>query len=278
MAGVGQRDLQACAAEYGGLFAAAPFDPALFSTVALANAFCAPWLTADQLRVTNRSALWVFALDWMVDYLATTRAQVDDIVMRCLAVADGAPAESDPLTRFLADIRDSMTGSSAFPWLHPIWCEQLRRVLQAMAREWVWRSTRDNCVRGASPTIDEYLANADNLGFTFVYLSHWIFTVEPGPIERVDELLAAGAEVQRLLRLVNDVCTYRRDLSWGDLNALMLGVTEAQVRQRITELTKSSRALLRPLRRTHWQLASYLDRQIGFNMGFHPIVDYWGRL
>jgi hypothetical protein len=287
-AGEGQRDLQQCVAEYGGLFTTAAFDPALFSTVAMANAFSAPWLPSDRLRMANRSALWVFGLDWLVDYLATSQAEVEEIEQRCVAVADGTRAAHDePLARFLADLRDSVFASTSVACLRGLWRDQLRRTVRAMAREWVWKSTRQAGVRAAAPSFDEYLANADNLGFCFVFVSHAIFSAEPAVTSALcngrrpdgaDDLLAAAAEVQRLLRLLNDLCTYDRDVKWNDLNALMLGVTAAQVRQRLDELTASCRALLRPLRRTHWQLAAYLERQIDFNSGFHPVTDYWGRV
>jgi hypothetical protein len=280
-AGAGQRDLQRCAAEYGELFTTAAFDPALFSTVAMANAFAAPWLAADRLRMANRSTLWVFGLDWLVDYLATAQAEVEDIQQRCIAVADGTRAvPEDPLARFLADLREAVFASTSTPWLRRLWREQVHRTVRAMAREWVWKSTRHARVRAPSPTFDEYLANADNLGFCFVFVSHWIYTADADGARRPDEageLLAAAEEVQRMLRLLNDLCTYDRDLKWNDLNAMMLGVTRAQVRYRLDELTGSCRALLRPLRRTHWQLAAFLERQIDFNLGFHPVTDYWGR-
>ncbi|OLB77481.1 MAG: hypothetical protein AUI14_16015 [Actinobacteria bacterium 13_2_20CM_2_71_6] len=274
LAGECQRDLAECADSYGGLFLARPFDPALFGTLAFACAFGGPWLTPDQLRVAARTCLWCFGLDWLVDYVATTPGEVDGIVRRCLAVAGGAaPGPDDELTRFLADIRDDLSAAGTFPALHPIWYDELRRMLTAMARERDWRSAGD-----ARPTFDEYLHNADNLGFSFVYVSHWFLAGEPVPAERVGELRAAGWEVQRVIRLLNDLGTYERDVTWGDLNALMLGVTRSDVSRRVAALTDHCRELIRPLRVEHPKLTVYLSRQIGFNMGFYRIGDYWGTL
>jgi hypothetical protein len=276
VAAEGQRDLRRCAATYAELFPADPFDPALFNAVALANACGSPTLAASRLRFANRSALWVFAVDWAIDYRAASREEVRDIVRRCLAVAGGAePAPADGLARFLGDIRDSLVALPAFDTLSPFWREELRRMLDAMAREWDW-----NSAGGANttlPTFDEYLANADNFGSSFVNVSLWI-AVGDGSPGQLNQLVAAGREVQRVLRLLNDLATYDRDLRWGDLNALMLGVTRADVTRRIAELVERCRDLLLPLRETESHMVSYLERQIGFSMGFYGVSDYWGSL
>ena len=86
----GVRDLQDVTAAHPELFDAAPFDPALLSSVATAIAFTAPWHTAAELRITTRTLLWVFAADWQVDYLARSVDDVRKVVTDCLAVADGA--------------------------------------------------------------------------------------------------------------------------------------------------------------------------------------------
>lgn len=278
-AGMGQRDLQDCATTYGGPFVSRPFDPALFSTVALANSFCAPWLTADQLRIANRASLWAFGVDWAIDYVATTREEVDEVVSRCMAVVHGGPpAADDPLTRFLADIRDDLAAAPAFAVLGPIWRAEFQLMLDAMAREWTWQAARAAGDETALPDFEDYLANADNICFSFVFVSHWIVNSTPPPLSKVEELRAAGREVQVVIRLLNDLGTYHRDLSWGDLNPLMLGVTQEQVAQRIAGLTERCERLLEPLNQTHPDLAVFLNRYIQFNAGFYRIGDYWGKL
>ena len=278
-AGEGQRDLQECADTYGGAFASRPFDPALFSTVALANSFCAPWLRADQLRIANRASLWAFGVDWAIDYVATTRPEVDEVVSRCLTIVDGGtPAGDDPLLRFLADLHDELAAAPAFPVLGPIWRTEFRLMLEAMAREWTWQAARAAGDEQALPTFADYVANADNICFSFVFVSHWIVNSPPPPLSKVEELLAAGRAVQVVIRLLNDLGTYHRDLSWGDLNPLMLGVTKEQVAERIAGLTEHCERLLEPLNSTHPDLAVFLHRYIQFNVGFYRVGDYWGKL
>jgi hypothetical protein len=265
----GQRDLQECVAAYRDLFPAGPFDPALCGAIALANAVCAPWLTAGDLRATNRTALWTFALDHLVDVVARTDAQVDGIVRRCGAVAEGgAPAADDPLTAMLGAIRDEFV-TGAPDVLLPVWRDELRRTLDSMARESRW--VRE----GVLPTVDEYLSNAANLGFSFVFASHWLATTPTADVGQLGELTAAGHAVQAVIRLVNDLATVDRDVATGDLNVLLLGPSPAEVRRWLGEFGTRARELVAVVQSAHPRLAGYLWRQVEFNSGFHPLTDYW---
>ncbi|MEV5711765.1 terpene synthase family protein [Actinoallomurus sp. NPDC052274] len=276
VAGRAQREAREWTARYEDLFGAKPFDATLFNTVCLCTAFSAPWLGAAELRMTNRVAVWSFGVDWLIDYVATSRAEVRSVVERCLAVADGAPApDGDDLARALADIRDDLASSPAFPALRDVWREELRRFLTAMALEWDWNAARAD---GSPPGFADYLENTDNLGFSFAFVSHWAATAEPPPAEDVPAVMAASREAQRTMRLINDLGTYERDLSWGDLNALMLGVTEGEVRDHLAAIGARFRTLLDPVRAGHPRLAAYMERQVDFCEGFQELTDYWGTL
>ncbi|WP_051864453.1 terpene synthase family protein [Streptosporangium roseum] len=272
-AGRSQRDMREWAEAYPGLFSAKPFDAALYSTLSLAMAFSGPWFTAEQLRMANKVSLWAFGLDWLVDYVAASRQEVEEIARRCADVAAGAaPVPGDDLTRMLAGIRDELASSPAFPDLGPVWLDELRRMLEGMLVEWRWKSDK------ARPSFEEYLGNADNLGFSFVFAAHWIHVTGHGPVADVDRMREAGWAVQRVIRLLNDLGTYERDLAWGDLNALLLGGGRAEVEGRIAELAARSRELISPLRAAHPELAGYMERQMDFCAGFYQVGDYWGTL
>jgi len=267
VAGLAHRDLLSRAAAYPTLFPARPFDPAFFSTITMANAFCAPWLPAGQLRLTNRITLWVFALDRLIDHVATEPAEVEDIVRRCLAEH---PVPGDPLTGFLAEIRTELAGAAAYPVLGGIWTDELRRMLDAMAREWAWKSA------GRLPTLDAYLDNAE-FGFSLVYVSHWLATTDPGQVGDIPALRTAGQAIQRVIRLLNDLGTYRRERQTGDLNALLLA-DRATIGERIVAETARRRELLAPLKPAHPRLTGFLERHIDFNAGFYRVTDYQGEL
>lgn len=274
VAGQGQRELARCVREYPGLFTARAFDPALLSTLAMAAAFSGPWFTAERLRMANRTALWCFALDWLIDHEAGSGSEAAGIADRCRAVAAGGPAvPGDDLTRFLEDIRDELGAAAAFPALGGVWREELDRMVTAMVREWGWKADP-----ASRPTVEGYLANADNLGFTFVVSAHWIHSGEMIRPADLPPVRAAARAVQRVIRLLNDLATYERDVAWNDLNALLLGATRDQVRRRTGGLVAAAGAAIGPLRGPYPRLAGYLHRQMEFCMGFYDVTDFWGEL
>ncbi|MDH2424672.1 terpene synthase family protein [Sphaerisporangium sp. TRM90804] len=272
-AGRSQREMRRWAAAYPGLFAAKPFDEALYGTVALAMAFSGPWLTADRLAVANKATLWAFALDWLVDYAGGSPAEMRGLRERCAAVAAGAePAPGDELALMLADIRRDLAPAPAFAELERVWLEELGRTLDAMIREWEWKAS------GTTPTVEEYLANADNHAFCFVFTCHWISVAEPGAAAGLDRVREASRAVQRVMRLLNDVSSYDRDVSWGDVNVLLLGTTREEVTRRVGALAAEARGLLAELRSGHPETADYMERQMDFCAGFYQAGEYWGRL
>ncbi|GAA2371792.1 hypothetical protein GCM10010404_28790 [Nonomuraea africana] len=272
VAAVCARDLRRCAELYGELFPASPFDAAFFSSLTLVGAFGSPWADADLLKAVNRASLFVTGVDRLFDLVAGSRREVDELVRDCLEVADGAVPGS-PITRFLADLRDELATAPHFAGLAAVWHDQLRLMLEAMAREWRWHEG------GERPGYGAYLANADSTGSTFVNVSHWIYTGDSWTLARLDELrTTVSAEVQRYLRLLNDLATYRRDVSWGELNVLMLGVGRDEVDERMAALVRSANTQIEAVRDGSPRTALYLERQIGFNTGFYGIADFWGEL
>jgi Terpene synthase family 2, C-terminal metal binding len=203
---------------------------------------------------------WCFAVDWRIDYLAESRTEVQDAVRRYGVVVEGdSTAGRDPLERFLANIRDDLASMPAFDALRRMWGDEVQRMLGAMAREWDWKSAYSGEDRAALPSFEEYLGNADSAGFCLVLSTHWVISGEryvPGH----DEPISAGRYVQRVLRLMNDLATYDKDVRWGDLNSLMLGVTRADLTKHIDTLIGRCLGLLSPLRNSYPQLATYVGR------------------
>jgi hypothetical protein len=277
VAGDCQRDLQRCALTYRDLFPSGSFDPGLFSTVALANVYSAPWLTADGLRLTNRASLWAFGVDRLIDAVADSAAAVEGVVDRCVRVAAGAPARAgDELTGFLAAITAEVRASPGYAWCGEHWQAALRGMLEAMAREWHWaRHWPRETLR---PSLAEYVDNADNFGFGFVFATFLVTTaVHPLPPARVDALLDAARAAQRVMRLANDLATVDRDLASGDLNVLMFGEPVDAVHERIARLTDHGREMIAALRAEHPHACAYVERELDYNLGFYSLGDYWPR-
>jgi len=259
VAGQSQRRMRSWAARYPELYDKPEYDAALFSTLALATAFSGPWFDADQLDMANKSCVWCFGLDWSIDHQATSEDEVNGLLERLRAVADGADPREPELERFLAEIRDELA-----PWPSRLWRAELDRMLNAMAREWLWNST-------SKPSFAEYLDNADNLGFSFVFACHWAVN---GGLPADEEAVQVAAEaVQRVVRLLNDLGTYERDVKWGDLNALMLDLDRPAIEEQITALSAAAVSLTAGLPPEH---GDYLRRQMEFCVGFYGIADFWG--
>ncbi|MFV2102697.1 terpene synthase family protein [Micromonospora sp. LOL_024] len=276
VASKGQRDLQAQVAAYPSLFPDPPVDATMLSALALSTAFIAPWCSAAELRTANRASLWVTAEDWHIDSVATTAEAAAATVTACLSVAAGdAPAADDPLGRFLADIRDDLAAAPAFDRLQHSWRKELHRMLDAELREWQWRAAK-----AADPTDlpgpGEYLDNAPGYGATWVNVSHWIATGACDNEQRLAELITASLTVEKVLRLVNDLASYGRDIKAGDLNILMLGVGQAEVRRQVGDQIRGCRTLLDALAERCPREAGYLRRELGFTTSFYGGGDFWG--
>jgi Terpene synthase family 2, C-terminal metal binding len=274
-----REDLRACADRHPLLFTSKPFDDVLMP-VSLANAFGSPGATADELKIATRTSLAAFAVDFQIDHLAETGDQVHKIVRDCLACADGgASADEASPAPFLAEIHDLLAASPAFAPLRAAWHEELERWLRAMEREWMWKAGRTSGGEVGLPNLEQYVDNADNFTSCWVNLSHWIHTGEAESLSWVEALMPASRAVQRVLRLFNDLATYDRDLRWGDLNVLMLGVGRPEVQEKIASLEQEALRLIESLRGVYPRQAVYLERQLGYSKGFYGAgADYWGEL
>ncbi|GIJ10469.1 terpene synthase family protein [Micromonospora andamanensis] len=272
----GQRDLQDRVAAYPALFPDPPVDATMLSALALSTAFIAPWCSAAELRTANRTSLWVTAEDWRIDSEIDSLEEAAATVTTCLAVAAGAaPADDDQLGQFLADIRDDLAATPLFPRLGHLWRDELRRMLDAELQEWRWRAARSTSLADL-PSASDYLANAAGYGATWVNISHWIATGAVESEEHLATLATASYEVEKVLRLVNDLASYKRDVKAGDLNILMLGVDESEVRQQAVDLADRCQKLLDPLAEVSPQQVMYLRRVLGFTAGFYHGTDFWG--
>ncbi|WP_240742441.1 terpene synthase family protein [Micromonospora zingiberis] len=248
----------------------------MLSALALSTAFIAPWCSAADLRTANRASLWVTAEDWYIDSVATTAEAAAATVTACLSVAAGdAPSAHDHLGRFLAEIRADLAAAPYFDRLRHLWQKELHRMLDAELREWQWRVARA-ADPSDLPTPDDYLDNAAGYGATWVNVSHWIATAAVENEAQLVDLIDASLEVEKVLRLVNDLASYGRDRTVGDLNIQVLGVDEDTVRRLAGERIRRCQTLLASLDGTVPQEAGYLRRVLGFTTAFYGETDFWG--
>ena len=277
------RDLQDRAAAHPELFSAKPFDATLFNAVSLANAFGSPDDPHTALRIANRTSLWIFALDWLIDYRAKKREDVEALVARCTAaVTDGTPdgdgqdGEGAALARFLVEIRDLLATAPAFAAHRDVWLDELRRMLEAMALEWEWKasraetgaSTRRSTTTSPTPTTSARRSSTPGTGSSpparppsttstrcwrrAVRCSGCSGSSTTSPVQ-------AGRHLGRPER---DAARRRR------------GHRQGEDRPARGELPEAAASPARPMSRE----AVYLERQIGYSVGFYGGADYWGDL
>ncbi|MGI5227505.1 terpene synthase family protein [Actinoallomurus sp. CA-142502] len=271
------RDMQDCVSAYPALFSARPLGATVFSGVALAHAFGSPDATAKELRMATRFTLWGFAADWLLDYVASSAEEINAIVAGCARVGrGGAPDPDMPLECLLAGLRDELAARPHWSELRRVWAEHLDRYLSANAREWTWKTAHAAGDGAALPTFEQYLANADNIGASLVNVSHWTYTDAVATAEEMDRLAEVSAQAQQALRLLNDLASHARDVEWGDLNSLMLGLGPAEVTRRAEELIARCDEMCEELALRFPEPAAYLRRQVGHNVGFYGTTDYWG--
>jgi hypothetical protein len=108
-------------------------------------------------------------------------------------------------------IRDDILAGPGHAVLGDIWRHELHRMLAAMAREWEWNSVRRTDGEAKLPSLDDYLDNADNTGFCFVFTSYWSSAGDVTNLSDADEVLSAARCVQQIVRLLNDLGSQRRD-------------------------------------------------------------------
>jgi hypothetical protein len=188
----------------------------------------------------------------------------------------------------LALVRDRLAGTvPGFTSRSDVWREALSATLTAVARERTWTSRLTAGTRGRPPSPAEYLDNAASTGFAVVFSVLWLIdtagsesnaVVRRGIAETFGATLTATVDAaQRVLRLVNDLGSYRREAKSKDLNVLMLGMTRAELAVQIETATDRLLDLAGAIRTTRPRLATYVERQVGFAVGLYGAGDFWGQ-
>ncbi|MEW1838364.1 terpene synthase family protein [Nonomuraea angiospora] len=267
------RDLRRTAACYPELFDTGEFADTP-GQVANMMVYGTPRHDPGVLRSPSRLALWIFPLDAAIDRDATQRSHVRAIVEECKDVIAGDDPRT-PLGRLLAHIRDDLAHAPAFGQLGPLWRTEVAAMLDAMAREWDWKTAARQTA--AVPTVKEYLGNAANFGSTCVGVSRLISTGEPEATrEHLPAIIDAANATQRVMRLVNDLRTFKRDRQWEDLNARMLGLDEHALRELIAEERRACDRVLDRLAQSCPGVAEDLRRQMMITWGFYfDGGDFW---
>lgn len=262
------RELTEWVSGYGDLVSDTLLEP-----LCLMHVFAAPWHTADQLRIHNRMAAWLFALDNAVES-APSLAEVDEITRRCRRVIDGvAPDPGDAFARCLRDVWTELRAAPLWPELADQWSDLFGRTLDAVRAERRGRCDLD--AGGPQPSIEDYIANCDNAEVRIAYFTYWIATGGDDLREHLDDLMPALWQAQVAIRWANDFrSAMRGDEESTVLNSFMLGVGPDEIQQHALRAADRCGELLEPLIAESVPEAVALDRMTRSVVAFYGICDY----
>jgi hypothetical protein len=261
-------ELKAWAAGYGDLLPGSLLEP-----LCLMHVFHAPWQSAAELRLHNRMAAWLFALDNHAEE-AATQADLDRLAERCRRVLDGGePEPADAFGRCLRDIRAELRTLPLWPALGARWRGLLLDTLTAMRTERLLRHRMDT--GGGAPTVEEYLANCDNAEVRIAYFTYWLSMDGTALLDHPDVLMPALWEAQVATRWANDFrSAHRASDEPTALNARLLGIEPAESLRRAHEAAERCHRLLEPLLAASVPEAVVLDRMARAVVGFYGTSDY----
>jgi hypothetical protein len=260
-----QREADAWAARYPGLW-----NPALSTPLALTYALTVPWRRADELRLAVRFSHWLFWADDAVE-AAERDSDVGALVERSGAVAAGAcPSAGDALGQALADIRRELVAKPLWPALGARWRESLVDTLTGYGTQ---RPMARAVARGLpTPSSQEYLSLP--IGYEVCRVCFWLSAEDHTVLEHLDTLSIAIGDVDRALRIANDLRTHERERDRLDINLVKLGTDPATAARWMTDAITRADAVLQPLADRRVRAAVEISRHMRFVVGLYGATDY----
>ncbi|MGW2223345.1 terpene synthase family protein [Nonomuraea sp. NPDC001684] len=251
-----------------------PFDPAVIPLCCLTAAICTPWLDADACLLLAGTAAWLLAVDAWSDAPRAVPHSADDSaddsveagVARCLAVVEGGdPEPGDALAASLADLRDRVTGPVAAWWRRAA-VEHLRGTLFER------RAADAVAAGGRAPGVEEYLRHArGSIGLAMQATAAWS-AMDPEDVRAwLPALRQPLRDASTAVRLANDLRGHDRERAEGTVDALTLGLSQAEVAERLARHVARCRAGLRPLAGTPAAVA--LDRIMTWGIRMYQLAD-----
>jgi terpene synthase-like protein len=241
-----------------------------FEAMALSAAVIAPWSDAKSLRLPARAAIWLYGVDDLIDVDASSLAEVDDTLARCISVASGGPRdESHPVLAALSDLYADMREQPLYPGVHELWVEKFTSCMQGM--RYSWQTGREQTE--AKPSLSEYLEHADSILKWITIINFWIATAGPDLLDHLDVLIPAGDDTSVIIRLANDVATSAREQREGIGNAVLL-VGKEQVLAELSRRRSTLDQRLASLLAIGYTPALILTRSAEWAMSFYGVTDF----
>ncbi|QCX81536.1 hypothetical protein C9F11_39770 [Streptomyces sp. YIM 121038] len=242
-----------------------PMDPALVPLMCLQTAFMTPWLPSESSYLISRLTVWLMAIDNVLD--APDHGGPGGTADRVLSWhgvveerGSGGP-DDDPLACALAEIAADLHRDGR-PELLALWRESMHQTLIGMRYE----STAARTARaegGPAPRLADYLRHGTwTIGVEQQVTAVWTLLDEPDLPRRLPVLRSALREGALAIRLLNDLRGHQRERSEGKTDALALGMSEQEARDRAAEALENCRRTLAPLSSAGYGSAVALERAV----------------
>jgi hypothetical protein len=170
---------------------------------------------------------------------------------------------------------DPFASSPVFHLLESAWVSGVRRMLAGTAQE--WRLVRRVAAGAKPPSPEEYLRHAvDSIAVSPFLIGLWIAEGDERAARVLPVLQRALHEAVYAVRLANDLGSHGREATYGDLNAVMLGMPRAHIVGAIADRTQACTRILQPLLNAPnpAPCAVALDRFVRFTVGMYSGTDF----
>lgn len=231
-------------------------DPRASGT-ALSFAMTAPTRSAHELALAGRLAMWIFAVDDVLDARDATAVTTTGLLAPILAfLASGGeqrPVGDAPLVRALGDLWERLAQRPLYPFFRGPLVESLQAMFAAMELENAWREQYRGPGRRL-PSYPDYLENGiSSIAMPCLYRALALALGGPATPSCWPRLRSIERDAAMAVRLANDLRTCTRELDEQAVNAVVIlgeSATVAQARGEVEADMK--RALDRCARSCEW--------------------------
>ena len=214
--------------------------PDLLLVTAMHALVHAPHLSLDAMMPYLKMSVWNVALDDAFDAGDADEALLAAVTAELLMTAARVPTNlgRSELARGLEEIVEDLSKFPNFAAIYPLWLTLFARSVEGMMYEYFIRK-RFSPLRFSAdlPALAEYLHFATH-SLTVVFLFTASLIVEPTDkfMARLPQVLSLVERCSMIVRLVNDMRTFERELQEGSVNAVTLLVHDRLKMQPTGEL------------------------------------------
>jgi hypothetical protein len=261
-------------------------------SVALLIATVVPQMALTDSFLVTKLIMLIFGIDDMADEREITLAQLRPKAKQWHSIADqGASSridEDDHLAQVLLEVREHVSRFPLFDPLREYWSCSVRRLIEAMAREYQYGLRYSAGGACALPTLHECVyCGVYSLGFPLWASTVLILLNESSTVEHLESIDRAIKCAGGAIRLCNDLRTLDKEIQENNINSVvilyhtMLNRTPSATResalseakQHVLQMAKSYAQRCRDLvgqnQSEHTRFGEALCRIVDFSMYFY---------